>query len=371
MDHVPSAASTATARERLLMECDRQGQILWMNRRARNRLGPMENLFAAVPALHVVQITHLLSSREPGLRPRLISSLQCADRPSPVPVHLVRLLALENRVVLSAEVRARASDALPSQDTILRTLLDLQSKAVRNYFRLLRAQESLQAGSVQSNRPVAAVVTGALEAERKRIAHELHSGANQTLAGIKLNLELIEARMPDAPEVVKNGLQRISSLADQALSEVRSVSQRLNPPDWRGLDLGEAVRQLWNTTGIPDKFHATLVIQPLKSDVPDAVRIAVYRAAQEGLANVYWHSGATEVKLTLSEQNGRIDLTLEDNGSGFDVSEVLYGAPPRGARGLGLRAMREQILALDGQFHIEGGAGGTRMQVSVPITESR
>ena len=81
------------------------------------------------------------------------------------------------------------------------------------------------------------MVTDALEIERTRIARELHSGAGQTLAGIKVNLELVNARVPDVPEPVRNGLERIGALADQALSEIRSVSQRLHPPDWQRMDL--------------------------------------------------------------------------------------------------------------------------------------
>lgn len=378
MEHLPGAAPGATAWEQLLMECDRQGHILWMNRRARTRLGPMENLFAALPALHAVQITHLLSSRESGARPKLMSSLQFGDRPARVPIRLVRLLALENRVVLSAQVQARASDTLPSQDQILGTLLGLQSQAVGSYFRLLRATEWIEAGTTRPRLRVGAVVAEALETERARIAHELHSGANQNLAGIKLNLELIDDSMPDAPAVVRKAIVRISSLADQALSEIRSVSQRLDPPDWQRLSLAEAVERVWNTMGIPDRFHATLEVN-IESDLPDSVRFTVYRAVQEGLANVYRHSGATAVKLTINEQHDNVHLSLDDNGAGFDVDDVLTGRhglrkaqDAAGMRGIGLRTMRGQILSLNGRFEVTSSpAGGTQIQVSVPISENR
>jgi signal transduction histidine kinase len=366
----PSATASATARERLLMECDRQGHILWMSQRARTRLGPMDNLFAVLPALQAVQITQLLSSREPGVRPRLKSSLQFAGRPAKVPVHLVRLLALENRVVLAAEIRARASDTLPSQDEISRALLGLQSKAVSNYFRLVRAEEWLETRASRPRRSVGAVVAEALETERARLAHELHAGANQ-MVGIKQNLETIESIMPDAPEAAKKGLERISSLVDEALSEIRSVSQRLHPPEWQRLSLGEAIERAWNNMGIPEKFHATLEIHHLELDIPDAVRFAIYRAAQEGLVNAYRHSAATEVKLTLSQENDSLHLSVEDNGDGFAVHEVLSSGPQSGLRGIGLLAMRRQILELNGRFEVKSGPGGTKMKVSVPISENR
>jgi signal transduction histidine kinase len=370
LDHGAALASSSTAWERLLMECDIQGHILWMNGRARARLGPVESMFVALPALDVPKFSELLSSREPGRRPEVTSTVQCADRPARVPVRLVRLLALDSRVVVSAEVRGRASDALPPHQQILGTLLRMQSNAMRNYFRLQRAQELLEVRR-RPARSLGSVVSKALETERTRIARELHSGAGQTLAGIKVNLELIEARMPNPPEALRNGLARIHMLADQALSEIRSVSQRLHPPDWQRLDLREALELLWNMTGIPEKFHATLEVHPLESDLPDAVRFSVYRSAQEGLANVLRHSGATEVKLELDQRNDRIYLVLQDNGSGFDVQEVLHGELTPAMRGIGLRAMREEILALNGQFRLASTAGGTRMEITVPITENR
>jgi signal transduction histidine kinase len=177
--------------------------------------------------------------------------------------------------------------------------------------------------------------------------------------------------MPDAPESVRKSLGRIGALADQALSEIRSVSQRLHPPDWQRLDLPRAIEWLWITTGIPEKFHATLELHPVESDIPDAVRFAIYRAAQEGLANVLRHAGATELKLELGQQDDQIHLVLEDNGSGFDVHELLYGALTPAMRGIGLRAMRDEVLSLGGRFHLTSGARGTRMEIMIPVSENR
>src|SRR2546428_5293918 len=119
------------------MECDKQGHVLWMNQRARARLGAVESLFQALPALHLPQASQLLRGGQNVRHRALISSLKSADHPRRIPVQLVRVLALENRVVISAEVRARASDTLPPQHEGLRILLTLHAHATRNYFRLL------------------------------------------------------------------------------------------------------------------------------------------------------------------------------------------------------------------------------------------
>jgi signal transduction histidine kinase len=297
----------------------------------------------------------------------LVSSFRFGDRR--VPVHLVRLMAVAGRVVLSAEVRARASDALRPQQDVLATLREWQFNATRNYFRLQRAQQSLARGNRRS-KTSAGMVLEALEMERTRLARELHSGAGQTLAGIKVNLELIAMRMPDAPEPIQKSLERIYDLTDQALSEIRSISQRLHPPDWRRMDLLQAIEWLWIATGIPEKFHATLELHPLESQIADAVRFAVYRAAQEGIANVLRHSGATELKLQLGQQRNNIQLILEDNGRGFDARELFEGELRPAMGGIGLRAMRDEVSSLDGTFSVTSGPEGTRMEVSLPIREN-
>jgi signal transduction histidine kinase len=354
----------------MFMECDKQGHVLWMNERARTRLGPMESLFQALPAPDLPDASQLLASGGERSRRSLVSSLQCAHRPLRVPVQLVRLLALPERVVLSAEVRARASDALPSQHEILRILLQLQSNATRNYFRLSRAHETLE-NRRRRPKSVGQAVAEALEIERTRIARELHSGAGQILAAIKMNLELIGISMPEAPEPVRAALDRIQQLADQASGEIRFISQRFHPPDWRQMNLLQAVEWLWNTTGIPEAFHAKLEPQPIDSDLPDAVRFTAYRAVQEGLANVLRHAGATEVKLQLGQRDDHLYVILEDNGGGFDVQETLNGVLTPNMGGIGLRAMREEILALGGRFHIGSAPDGTRMEITLPIAENR
>ena len=368
MNYIPGPASSATAWERLFLECDKQGRVLWMNQRARARLGPVDSLFASLPTHHAPEASQLLGSKTEG-RQALVSSLQAADRPVRIPVQLVRLLALDDRVILSAEVRARSADKLPRQHEILRTLLTLQSNAMQKYFRLLDLEESL-ANLTREPRSAGMIISQALEMERTRIGRELHSGVGQSLAGIKVNTELIAAQMPAAPEAVRKGLERIQALTDNALSEIRSVSQRLHPPDWQRLDLAGAIEWLWVTSGIPEKFRATLEIHTLDSDLPDAVRFAVYRAAQEGIANVLRHAGATALRLEVGQRNDQVYLVLDDNGRGFD-RESLNGKTNPAMRGIGLRAMRNEVLGLGGHFDIQSSPGGTKMEIALPITENR
>ena len=88
MENVPAPASSATSWERLFMECDKQGHVLWMNERARARLGAVESLFQALPALHLPQASQLLSGGQTIRYRTLVSSLKSArDRISGYKLH--------------------------------------------------------------------------------------------------------------------------------------------------------------------------------------------------------------------------------------------------------------------------------------------
>lgn len=366
MDPVPGTGTSATPWDRMFLECDKQGHVLWMNARARARLGPVESLLTALPAPHLPAASEMLQSSTPASHRMLVSTFVSANRR--IPVLLIRVMALEHRVILSAEVRARSSDSRPHRNDVLRTLLDWQSRATKNYFRLLSAYHTL-AALTRPARSTGSVVMEALETERTRLARELHSGAGQTLAGIKVNVELMVQQTPNLPGSLRIGLARIQALADHALSEIRAVSQRLHPPDWQRSSLTEAIEWLWITSGIPERFHATLDVRTLQSKISDSVRFAIYRVVQEGLTNVLRHSGATEVTLQLVERAGRIHLTLQDNGRGFDAESLLHGAVSLQMRGIGLRAMRDEVTLLGGEFQLHSSGGGTRLAITLPVTE--
>jgi signal transduction histidine kinase len=244
----------------------------------------------------------------------------------------------------------------------------VQGSMMRNYFRLLRAQEHLERRAHHVHAAPAAVLDQ-LESERGRLAHELHAGAGQALAGIKIHLELIDAALPNAPEPVRASLHRIGLLAQEALQQLRSIARRIHPPDWQRMTLAQALENLWDTCGIPRKFDAALGITPLPAVPGHFTRVLLYRTAQEALANAIRHSGASRLKLSLAQRDGFVELSVEDNGSGFDVRSVLDGPGPASA-GIGLRSMRDQLRWAGGEMYLESGPGGTKLAVSVPASES-
>jgi two-component system NarL family sensor kinase len=203
-----------------------------------------------------------------------------------------------------------------------------------------------------------------LDRERSRIARELHAGAGQPLAGIRLNLEMLDDCSPSLPQPAREALLRLRTLAEQALAQVRAVSHRLHPPEWQRFTIGEALRALVESSGLGSRMDASLNIEELPAQPSHSIKIALYRCAQECLGNIARHAGATRFSLSLHMNDRSVELLVTDNGRGF---------PREGQRetGIGLQSIRAQTGALGGAVHIHSGAEGTTIQVSIPLSEEQ
>jgi len=251
------------------------------------------------------------------------------------------------------------------------TFVSLQNRFIQRYFRLQQAERKLlrRAGRKKKN-GVGRKALEQIELERQRLGRDLHTGVGQMLAATRLQLEIIDSQMPAPPAAVRQALDRVAALASQALDQVRSVSRRLHPPEWQRLTLADALRQLWDLSGLPQRVQATISV-PSGLPEPDlAGKILLYRAAQEALSNIARHSRATSISLSLEMQEHRLLLTVKDNGVGFDAGALL-NAPANLARGIGLRAIREQASVIGADFHVRSGPDGTKLEASVSIGESQ
>jgi signal transduction histidine kinase len=212
-----------------------------------------------------------------------------------------------------------------------------------------------------------------LERERSRIARELHAGAGQPLAGIKLHLEILDectsglangARKDSGAadagrmEAIRTTIGRLQTLAEQALGQVRAVSHRLHPPDWQEMKMETAMESLIESSGLNGSLRLTRDFGPLPEEPSHSVKVMMYRCAQECIANVIRHSGATEAAISLACEEGLLVLTVTDNGRGFDTRQKNSG--------IGLRAIAENAASLGGTSAIASGPDGTKITVSLP-----
>jgi signal transduction histidine kinase len=199
-----------------------------------------------------------------------------------------------------------------------------------------------------------------IESERLRISRDLHAGAGQPLAGIQMNLAMLEDLVV-LPESAREVLDRVRRLAESALEQVRAVSHKLQPPNWQMLSVEDALRGLVGDCGL-DALFAQVRIDirdlPVAPEYP--TRVAIYRCAQECLSNVIRHSRATRVEFTLRPEARTILLRVADNGCGIEK---------RGSSGMGLRAMREHAAEAGAETFLSTGNTGTTIEFRFPLRD--
>lgn len=327
------AAVDRTLTSPVFTECDRTGCILWQSPHAQAVLGARVGLADAFTAgTGVWGVTCLLDSPQ--------------------------------RVWLGLEQLARPGTGVQPAAFALR---HLEGRLLMHYFQLREAEQSIAERVRRGRRHAGAgQLIQHVERERQRLGRELHTGVGQMLAAIRLQVETVAAAIPDRPPAAQQALDRISLLAGEALEQVRAVSRRLHPPVWHRLTLEDALRQMWISSGVPEKFAATAAIQALSRDPEPEIKALIYRAAQEGISNLVCHSRATAARVSLSESEDGLQLTVWDNGGGFEAAAV-WDAPANVNAGLGLRSLREEAAAVGASVRIESGDTGTSLVVAAPF----
>jgi two-component system, NarL family, sensor kinase len=201
---------------------------------------------------------------------------------------------------------------------------------------------------------------GAVE-ERNRLAREIHDTLAQGLTATALQLESADALLDAGSEKVHQSLRRALSLTRSNLEEARRSVLDLRAAPLDGRPLSEALKALverWEAeTNIAARYRAVNGSRPL----PPRVEAALYRICQEALANILRHAGADRASVQFVSTPERVRLVVQDNGRGFDASEV----PPDSH---GLIGMRERAEMLGGTLEVQSEAGGgTRIAATVPL----
>jgi two-component system sensor histidine kinase UhpB len=219
---------------------------------------------------------------------------------------------------------------------------------------LERDRQQLQALSVQ--------VIDAQEAERKRIARELHDETAQTLTSLLVRLRILE-RAGD-PADLRASTAELRELTLQALEEVRNMARELRPTTLDDLGLVAAAQSYTEhcaeLLGFGVTFHAESFTQRLAPHV----ELVLYRVIQEALTNVARHANAHHVEVWLAQEGARAVATIRDDGVGFDVEAVLASKE----RGLGLFGMQERMALVGGRLQLSAWpGGGTLVRAEVPL----
>lgn len=210
-------------------------------------------------------------------------------------------------------------------------------------------------------RAMAQKVVQSQEAERTRVARELHDGVSQSLASVKFifesaDIQLDRGKLEGASKAMKAGVAQIID----AMIEVRRISHDLYPTILDDQGLGVALRQLAREfqarTGIPVAVEVGNS-KPIQREASKTL----YRFVQQALGNIEAHANASNVQILLRQGNG-LELRVVDDGVGFDVIAMQENR----SGGLGLVSMRERIEMLGGGFKVTSRAGQTSVQAFLP-----
>jgi PAS domain S-box-containing protein len=227
-----------------------------------------------------------------------------------------------------------------------------------------RAEELLQR-SEEELRHLSSRLLSIQEEERKRIARELHDGIGQSLSALKFLLEnRLQLMEKNSIACDLHPLEDMVPMLQNAVEEVRQMQTDLRPPILD--DLGILATLSWFCREY-QRIYARIKIETdlgiQENEVPAPLKTVIYRVLQEAMNNIAKHSRATRVRLSLGQKEARIYLRVEDNGSGFDLRQVL--SEERAGRGFGLTSMRERTELSGGSFSIESIEGrGTTLQAS-------
>jgi two-component system NarL family sensor kinase len=203
--------------------------------------------------------------------------------------------------------------------------------------------------------------------ERRKLARDLHDSTGQTLAALKINVSLLQEDCKAEPERMAM-LSGIAELAEQAITEIRTMSYLLHPPLLD--EVGFACAAEWYIEGFAKRsgISVTANIASLRARLPKRVEMVLFRILQESLTNVHRHSEASNASVHFQHEDDFVTLEIRDFGKGMPKErlQLLQGASAE--TGVGLAGMRERLHELNGRLEIESEeAAGTSMRATVPL----
>lgn len=271
-------------------------------------------------------------------------------------------LVAEGRTVGVMCLHGSGTALVSAMDSGLLTALGRQLGIALENIRLweeLQAKEVIRADLVNQ-------LISAQEAERKRIALELHDHTGQLMTSMMVGLKLLEGSQ--TPEQAQERIDDLRTIASTVLEEVHSLALELRPPVLDDLGLLHA---LYRYTRDFSRKHGIRV--DLEADgftdrqLPAYVGTTLYRVTQEALTNVARHSGAQQVSVTLSWHRSKVTGIIHDDGRGFDIKEVQGRQRER----LGLFSMQERAKMAGGRLELRSAPGsGTTVLIQVPVPEA-
>ncbi len=280
---------------------------------------------------------------------RRIGMLLKRVRPAGGKIHLLLQAAGGGQLPVQISIRHVARTALPGA-TIGMVVTDLSESR--------RSEEMLQALSRR--------LVQAQEAERGRVALELHDHITQLLCAILVRCQTLADKLPASAGAARAEAHKLRELLGQTAVEVERISRDLRPSVLAELGLAAVLRETCLEFTVRTGVPIQLVCVKLPARLPGEVELALYRILQEALKNVEQHARARGVTVRLTRPPGKVQLVILDNGSGLKRSK--RAAHAKVNAGLGLLAMRERATYVGGMLLVKSARPtGTQINILIPL----
>ncbi len=264
--------------------------------------------------------------------------------------------------------RIPSSDCMEIAGQVARTL----ALALDHEFRL-QAVTSENAGLLEQVRASRARLTTlsrelvqAQEAERRKIARELHDEIGQSMTAVKISLQTLQRRLPDMPALTSR-IDDSIAIVERTLQQVRTLSLDLRPSLLDDLGLVDTLRWYVDRQSQLAGFAAEFRADPPAMSLPPELETTCFRIVQEALTNVMRHAQARQVQVDLRQEGDgglrQVKLTIVDDGVGFDVQTAL-----KSGASSGLQGMQERVSLVCGEIDIQSAPGhGTTIRACFPF----
>ncbi len=220
-------------------------------------------------------------------------------------------------------------------------------------------------GGLGSSSDIVRVIE-AQENERQRLARQIHDGPAQSLTNLILQADICERLFDVDPAQARVELGNLKNAVNATFQKIRDFILTLRPMMLDDLGLVPTLKQYVQDFEEKSKLSTNFTVMGHETRLPSYSEVTVFRMIQELLTNVQKHAHATYVQVSLDFQDSMVVAIVEDDGSGFDVNEVLSNTQPR--RGLGLSTIQERTEMLGGAVQIESRIGrGTRVRIEIPV----
>ncbi len=199
------------------------------------------------------------------------------------------------------------------------------------------------------------------DTEQRRIARDLHDSLGQVLTAATMTLATVGRQTSNLNAKAEKALADTGDLLQQAMKEVRVVSQLLHPPLLDEAGISAALHAYAQGISARGDLQIELAIAEGFGRLPLEIETAIFRIVQECLTNVHRHSGSKTALVELVRQGDKICVQVADHGKGMRN---------RDASGVGLRGMKERVSQLGGDLDVHSNSEGTRITVRLPLTET-